>query len=455
MAVRQQIRRRVRRTRPTVRCAPSSSLTAARMDARRNTSGDSELMIGGARDPAEKAADKMADRVMRMPAPGPVVHRKCADCEAEDEKVKRAPQEPGEEETAQTKPAPNSTLVAAGASAVAASPAASSAIRSMGGGKPLARPERTFFEPRFGADLSLVRIHDGPAADKASRGIHARAFTLGDNVAFAKGERQSGTETGRRLMAHELSHVLGEEHTLQRAVKPDSGCPNNIHGAPNNALQALTDADSMAMHMTRAADALLFISTTTARTSAFHNDDIVLAYYKWFGGPRRLNNGRFKSRFRGASFANDQDAATNEMLGIGGRLSRISRWMQTPIRYQCPGTSRYTIRGCQRTRCSSGAAATACPTGARHIVICPHFWNFSSVKARASFLAHESAHAGLQFGGHPERLRRRHRNPACYGGFLRDVFGVTGITNDQCNATSQVPPVPAPVPTPVTGGQGP
>jgi hypothetical protein len=185
------------------------------MDAKQSLSGQGGLMIGGVMDPAERAADQTADRVMRMPMSQPLVQRKCEACEGEEKKVQRAPEEPEKEDVVQAKAqakgsaksAPVASPVASGAGASAASPGAAKAIRSMGTGQPLARAERAFFEPRMGTDLSSVRVHDGPAADKANRSINARAFTLGNNVAFAKGEHQPGTETGRHLMAHELAHV--------------------------------------------------------------------------------------------------------------------------------------------------------------------------------------------------------------------------------------------------------
>ncbi len=220
MAARKQIRRRIRRVRPVVRRMPSSSATAARVDAKESSSSDSGLMIGGAHDPAERAADQMADRVMRMPDSSAFdssvsAQRKCEACEAEDEKLRRVPEKPDEEEKVQAKLAA-SAPVAAGGSAVAATPVASKAIRSMGAGKPIARADRAFFEPRFGADLSSVRIHDGQAADRASRGIHARAFTQGKNIAFAKGEFQPGSGKGRQLMAHEIAHVVSGDKDLHR-----------------------------------------------------------------------------------------------------------------------------------------------------------------------------------------------------------------------------------------------
>lgn len=228
MAKQHRVRRRARRSRARVRRAPASSAANVRMDAKQSLSGQGGLMIGGVLDPAERAADRMADRVMRMPASQPLVQRKCEACEGGEKKVQRVPEEPEKEDTVQAKvqakASAKSAPVASGAGASAASPGAAKAIRSLGTGQPLARAERAFFEPRMGADLSSVRVHDGRAADKANRAINSRAFTLGNDIAFAKGERQPGTETGRHLMAHELAHVREQGRhgmpSLQRQAKP-------------------------------------------------------------------------------------------------------------------------------------------------------------------------------------------------------------------------------------------
>jgi hypothetical protein len=55
-----------------------------------------------------------------------------------------------------------------------------------------------------------------------------------------------------------------------------------------------------------------------------------------------------------------------------------------------------------------------------------------SEKGRASIIAHEALHARLRLGGHP--AARRERNPACYDGFLRQVFNVTDVVDAQCSA---------------------
>lgn len=75
-------------------------------------------------------------------------------------------------------------------------------------GLPLSLATRAYFEPRFGHDLSQVRIHrDQPAAER----IGARAFTYGRDIAFAPGEYAPAASEGRRLLAHELAHVLQQE----------------------------------------------------------------------------------------------------------------------------------------------------------------------------------------------------------------------------------------------------
>jgi len=92
-----------------------------------------------------------------------------------------------------------------------------------GRGKPLSKDERNFFEPRFNKNFSAVRIHtDRAAADSAQR-IDARAYTFGNDVVFNGGQYQPHSEQGKRLMAHELTHVVqqrgNEKMPIQRDVK--------------------------------------------------------------------------------------------------------------------------------------------------------------------------------------------------------------------------------------------
>lgn len=81
------------------------------------------------------------------------------------------------------------------------------AARPVHGGQPLSAPLRAFFEPRLGRNLGNVRIHTDARAAQAAREVDARAYTLGRDVVFGAGEYQPDTDSGRRLLAHELVHV--------------------------------------------------------------------------------------------------------------------------------------------------------------------------------------------------------------------------------------------------------
>ncbi len=67
---------------------------------------------------------------------------------------------------------------------------------------------RNFFEARFGHDFSRVRVHSGAAAEQSARQVNASAYTMGQNVVFGAGQYAPGTHDGRRLIAHELTHVV-------------------------------------------------------------------------------------------------------------------------------------------------------------------------------------------------------------------------------------------------------
>ncbi len=75
-------------------------------------------------------------------------------------------------------------------------------------GRPLSEPVRADMEARLGANLASVRVHTGPAADRAARSVSAEAFTTGSHLVFRQGRYNPRSGTGRRVLAHELAHVL-------------------------------------------------------------------------------------------------------------------------------------------------------------------------------------------------------------------------------------------------------
>jgi hypothetical protein len=75
-------------------------------------------------------------------------------------------------------------------------------------GRPLDHSTRKFMEPRLGQDLGQVRVHTDERAADAASALGARAFTSGSDIVFSAGEYAPHTEAGRRLLSHELTHVM-------------------------------------------------------------------------------------------------------------------------------------------------------------------------------------------------------------------------------------------------------
>jgi len=104
-------------------------------------------------------------------------------------------------------------------------------------GQPLDAETRAFFEPRFGHDFSNVRIHADARAAESSRSVNAAAYTVGSNIVFGSGRYSPGTQAGRHLLAHELTHVVQQTPVLSRqpAVPAAQSGPAQGGAAQSNA----------------------------------------------------------------------------------------------------------------------------------------------------------------------------------------------------------------------------
>lgn len=142
----------------------------------------SSSLVSQPSDAHEVEAERVASEVMRMADAPPVGER------ADD------------------------TLVHRSAAGIAASPCddvqGSVARGTGGGGQPLDAETRGFMEPRFGRDFSGVRVHTGSAAAQSARELDAVAYTVGSDIVFGEGRYAPGTDAGRRLIAHELTHTV-------------------------------------------------------------------------------------------------------------------------------------------------------------------------------------------------------------------------------------------------------
>lgn len=81
-----------------------------------------------------------------------------------------------------------------------------------GGGQPLPAQVRHEMETRMGHDFSDVRVHHDAAADASATAMRARAYTVGTNIVFQRDAFNPTSFAGRKLIAHELTHVVQQRH---------------------------------------------------------------------------------------------------------------------------------------------------------------------------------------------------------------------------------------------------
>ena len=172
-----------------------------------------KLTVNHPGDLYEQEADRVAAQVMRMPDPAAGGARRCA-CGGVADETGECPACRARRLGLQRQ--------SDAAGGIAAPPSVHETLRAPG--RPLDGGARAFMESRFGQDFSKVRVHTGSGAAASARAVGAQAYTVGQNVVFGEGRYAPGTDAGKRLIAHELAHVVqqgGEAATVQRVVAPD------------------------------------------------------------------------------------------------------------------------------------------------------------------------------------------------------------------------------------------
>lgn len=96
-------------------------------------------------------------------------------------------------------------------------------------GQQLDDTTRAFMEPRFGRDFSHVRVHADSRAAESAGAVNARAYTVGRNVVFGAAQYSPGTSEGRRLLAHELTHVAQQQTPVSHSTALSIGPADDAH----------------------------------------------------------------------------------------------------------------------------------------------------------------------------------------------------------------------------------
>lgn len=171
-----------------------------------------KLKVGTPRDKYEQEADHVADQVMRMPEPKLQRARaygegnpKWKDKKHELTKIRR--------------------VLGYNAGETVAPPNVHDVLRSPG--QPMDPATRAFFEPRFAYDFSNVRLHTDKTARESAKAINALAYTSSNHIVIGSDQHSFTSEPGKKLLAHELAHVLQQgtksDNIIQRLSNPACG----------------------------------------------------------------------------------------------------------------------------------------------------------------------------------------------------------------------------------------
>jgi Domain of unknown function (DUF4157) len=242
------------------------------------------------------------------------------------------------------------------------------------GGRPLDAETRAEFEDRLGFDFAAVRIHDDPRADESARARGALAYAEGRNLVFRAGAYAPGTQAGRRLLAHELTHVVQQvtagppagEAQLEREAEAGS---STVSAAPRDRILRQGGGQSQD-------------PVTTARTAAFVRCQN--AYQQLAGivvpGPHadeRVREAQLRARALVLRIFGEELNMDQVTEIVGSMRNRLTPGLQTQQAAasdpECGNREAY-VRGLRPP-----------------VVVCPKFFR-SSPEQQARTMVHEAAH---------------------------------------------------------------
>lgn len=215
-----------------------------------------------------------------------------------------------------------------------------SRLRSLqGGGQPLSESVRAFFEPRFGYDFAKVRVHNDAQAAESSQAVKARAFTVGRDIVFSRGRYAPGTSEGKRLLAHELTHVVQQNSkvSIRRKV-------NTVEQAP-----AKKDSEStLDVFRTMAKEDALKIKKIfqdNLYLGPYNQREIMAIIRKWAEKPPEIGTARMTSfdylivalkmtSFQVGTIAEQFTSAFDQIFYrmSGDRVEQFKNWMYARAR---------------------------------------------------------------------------------------------------------------------------
>jgi len=285
---------------------------------------------------------------------------------------------------------------------------------SRGSGQALPETDRSFMEKRFGSDFSDVRVHTDSNAIQMSKELNAEAFTYGRDIYFGTGRYSPGTSSGKRLLAHEMTHVIQQRvpgvfvPEVQRLVRNTrvTGCGvNNPRRAERRAASILTRA------MNRVQNAI------NNRAANPANADVLAVR---------------RAVWRAFRFGNNNRTWNIRLSIIRRRIEIVRNYINSVVfQYECcPVGGPCPISTCGP--CRAGEEAATCAGNTTYIALCPLFWAATRNRnQRARILAHEVFH--ITFGFIQDWAQPDFHNAHCYAQFVALLNGFNSLPGFRCH----------------------
>jgi Domain of unknown function (DUF4157) len=326
-------------------------------------------------------------------------------------------------------------------------------------GVPLDAATRAFMEPRFGHDFSGVRVHSDGRAAESARAVSAVAYTVGHHIAFDAGEYQPGTESGRRVLAHELAHVVQQGPV---------GVPRPSRvGAPDSAHERDADRISRAVIDERRpsiAERVRPHDDATSLRRLIRTANVTCPGSNPGSSDRKASSllGDALTKIGTAEANRVANPADPDVVSAGNalqtafgldpaladtwtlrapnvRLPVIKRRLEMAKGYidsvvftvNCPAAgASHTIAPCGAGTCDPGTEAFSCHSNAVGIDLCPLFWT-RSLDQRGRIWAHEVFHiiiGVIDDWGSPDA-----HNAHCYAQFVALLNGFNSPAGYRCH----------------------
>jgi len=323
-------------------------------------------------------------------------------------------------------------------------------------GQPLDPATRAFMEPRFGHDFSQVRVHtDGKAAESA-RVVNAMAYTVGRDIVLDAGPYAPDATEGKKLLAHELVHVIQQSNNASETPKGISNPRDKHEQEANSVVENLERGEGM-RSISHSSGLMLnrlirrsLVACPIAQ-NPFNTDqraDVLLN-----NAINRINTAQI---FR-AILPTDPDVVdVSNAMRTAFRLDPTNpdNWTQGAPHFGLPlirrrleiarnyinsvvftvncvaGGAGHVIPGCAAGNCNPGTEAFSCQVNPTSIDLCPLFWT-RSLNQRGRVWAHEVFHINFGFiddWGQPDRA-----NAHCYAQFMALLNGFNSPAGYRCH----------------------